>query len=177
MMRWPQASTRRPGWPRSADGTLAEVPRKVMSNITVIYLFFGAAQPLHRTSRAINTVPPRLGFEDISERCRIRGPFPLSGDALRSEPRQTQFQYEKPEEPGVSHGIERRCVRVVHSRGDEESKEASDTHHGHRQIGGNRRSRSRSLAHRAPPFGQDEDDDRWAVGFRVVAKARKIVVL
>jgi hypothetical protein len=32
-MRWPAASTRRPGWLRSADGTLAEVPRKVKSNM------------------------------------------------------------------------------------------------------------------------------------------------
>ena len=33
MMRWPPASTRRPGWLRSAEGTLAEVPRNVRSNI------------------------------------------------------------------------------------------------------------------------------------------------
>jgi hypothetical protein len=33
MMRCPPASTRRPGWLRSADGTLAEVPRNVRSNI------------------------------------------------------------------------------------------------------------------------------------------------
>ena len=33
MTRRPPASSRRPGWLRSADGTLAEVPRKVRSNM------------------------------------------------------------------------------------------------------------------------------------------------
>src|SRR3954468_19078779 len=33
MMRWPPASTRRPGWLLFAEGTLAEVPRNVRSNI------------------------------------------------------------------------------------------------------------------------------------------------
>src|ERR1700733_14317302 len=33
MMRCPPASTRSPGWLRSAEGTLADVPRKVRSNI------------------------------------------------------------------------------------------------------------------------------------------------
>src|ERR1700733_5286374 len=32
-MRSPPASTRRPGWLRSAEGTLADVPRKVRSNM------------------------------------------------------------------------------------------------------------------------------------------------
>src|ERR1700721_2944914 len=32
-MRLPPASTRRPGWLRSAEGTLADVPRKVRSNM------------------------------------------------------------------------------------------------------------------------------------------------
>src|SRR5450631_3426392 len=44
MMRWPPASTRRPGWLRSADGTLAEVPRKVRSNMIERWFHpFGAA--------------------------------------------------------------------------------------------------------------------------------------
>jgi hypothetical protein len=32
-MRWPLDSTRRPGWLRSADGTLADVPRNVRADI------------------------------------------------------------------------------------------------------------------------------------------------
>src|ERR1700733_13967485 len=147
MTRWPPASMSRLGWLRSADGTLADVPRKVMSNITVIYLFSGAAPSLTKAHRTISCGTPRLAVKDISERRPITGSLPLRGDALRSEPRQTQFQHEKPEEPGVSHDIERRSVRVVHSRGDKEPKEASDAHDGHRQIGGHRRSRS--LAHQA----------------------------
>ena len=43
MMRWPPASTRRPGWLRSAEGTLAEVPRKVRSNIVGAVLSVVAA--------------------------------------------------------------------------------------------------------------------------------------
>jgi hypothetical protein len=37
--------------------------RKVMSNITVIYLFYSAAPTL---TKASTTVPPRLGFEEVS---------------------------------------------------------------------------------------------------------------
>src|SRR5882724_11515573 len=40
-IRWLPASTRRPGWLRSADGTLAEVPRNVTANMIGAELSFG----------------------------------------------------------------------------------------------------------------------------------------
>ena len=56
MMRWPPASTRRPGWLRSAEGTLAEVPRKVRSNMIecMYYPLVGQAAMARACKRTIS---------------------------------------------------------------------------------------------------------------------------
>jgi len=97
MMRWPPASTRRPGWSRSAEGTLAELPRKVRSNIVLPVLSVVAAschgalkQSIDENRLSLQDIPSRVGDTEPSRALdllkgptapRTRRPFHLEGIA------------------------------------------------------------------------------------------------
>src|ERR1700686_865695 len=83
MMRWPPASTRRPGWLRSAEGTLAEVPRNVRSNIDGPVLSVVAAnchgalkQSIDENHLSLEDLPSRVGNSEPSRSVDFRkGPM------------------------------------------------------------------------------------------------------
>src|SRR4029077_3295191 len=86
MMRWPPASTRRPGWLRSADGTLAEVPRNVRSNIVGPVLSVVAAnchdplkQSIDEDRLSLQNLPSRVSDTEPSRAVDLRKSPTASG--------------------------------------------------------------------------------------------------
>src|SRR5580693_3353742 len=86
MMRCPPASTRSPGWLRSAEGTLAEVPRNVRSNMVGPVLAVVAAdchgalkQSIDENHLSLEDLPPRVGDTEPGRAVDLRKGQTASG--------------------------------------------------------------------------------------------------